>query len=258
MACLAPATIPHDNKPIRKGWPLNESFPTAAPGPYTCRASARPGAGWQRAVNVGWAADFPPQPRHSAGAAASASLVALPADAGPALPGRRTPRPWPRVVLVSHVPPAPHAFSIMASPSQVLSRTGRRTARQRSPEQKRPGAAPHHGSDPGARPVIVVGSEGRAQHSATASRERPHSPVRFPEAQETLPAVLLPPEHRRTPFHPHLIPGSRNILSHVKPPTPDPGVPGGPRAPRAACARPAPGEEPTGSRPLSQSGSGRV
>lgn len=188
----------------------------------------------------------PPQSRFRRHPAACASG---PADSA---------RPWPRVVLVSHVPPAPHAFSIMASPSQVLSRTGRRTARQRSPEQKRhaPRASPR--LRPQGAACHCGGSEGPAQLAATASRERPHSAVRFPEAQETLPAVLLPPEHRRTPFHPHLIPGSRNILSHVKPPTPDPGVRGGPRAPRAACARPAPGEEPTGSRPLSQSGSGRV
>lgn len=260
MACLGPATIPHDNKPIRIGWPLNESFPTAAPGPYTCSAPASPGARWQRAVHVGWAAGFPPRPRHSAGAAASASLVVLPADTGrPALPGRptlRAPGPgWCWFPTSRRLPTPslswlgrPKSSPVLAAERPVRGARSRKGTRH----------APHHGSDPRARPVIVVGSEGPAQHSATASRERPHSPERFPEAQETLPAVLLPPEHRRTPFHPHLIPGSRNILSRVKPPTPDPGVRGGPRAPRAACARPAPGEEPTGSRPLSQSCSGRV
>lgn len=54
----------------------------------SCRAPAGPGARWQRVAHVGPAARLPPQPRHYAGAAASAFPVALPAEAGwPALPG---------------------------------------------------------------------------------------------------------------------------------------------------------------------------
>lgn len=83
--------------------------------------------------------------------------------------------------------------------------------------------------------------EGPAQCSSTASStEGPHGLVEAPKA---LPQALLPPEHGRPGAHPHLTPDSQNSSCHLKPKS-DPGIPGGPRAPRAAGERPASGEEP--------------
>lgn len=71
-----------------------------------------------------------------------------------------------------------------------------------------------------------------------------------------LPPPLVP-EHRRPLFHP-ILPQALKIFCPRWSPKPDPCVLGGPRAPCAASARPAPGEDPASGGPLSWRGGGRA
>lgn len=65
------------------------------------------------------------------------------------------------------------------------------------------------------------------------------------------------PEHRRPSFH-LILPQAVKVFCPSWNPKPDPRVLGEPRAPSAASALPAPGEEPAGDWPLSWRGGGRA
>lgn len=187
----------------------------------------------RKAVYAGRATRLPPQGH------AGATRFRLPSGASGrrgagAFPGRRVPRdPSPGGGLL----PAP-VLPSGARPAQVLSGRGR------GPAIREPGAGRAHGAPHRLRGEALSerwGQRARRKLSAAASPTgSPHGPVR--PVGPGSPASRAPPVTRREaavspPSYPklakHLVPnGAPNSGS---------GVPGGPRAPRAACARPAPG-----------------
>lgn len=186
---------------------------------------------------MGRAAGIPPHPPAARKPGASASGAALPAGAQrAALPGQLT--------LRVPAQEAPHARPSLpgACPSWVLSGRGRGQVGQRSLSGKGGSRTSPLALRPHGEALSVAGSGGLV---SLLSDPRPR------EGPETQKSPLL------VPF-PHLTPGSQDTLSGIEPPTLDPGVRGGPRAPRAASVRPAPGEEPAGSWPCGQGRSRRV
>ena len=189
----------------------------------------------------------PPQGQDTREPAASASRTALPADAGrPALLGRpparvpahgsaRFPRP-------AGSPCASFPVKGLPSPGAL----GPWPRAGRSEEVGRERRFPHLTTGPQT-PRRGLVSGGWGWPGRLVSLRRDPQPREGPEALK--PSLPSPP---------HLTPGSQNILSRSEPPTPDAGDPDGPRAPRAASARPAPREERAGSRPLGPNCSPRL
>lgn len=167
---------------------------------------------------MGRAAGIPPHPPAARKPGASASGAALPAGAQrAALPGQLT--------LRVPAQEAPHARPSLpgACPSWVLSGRGRGQVGQRSLSGKGGSRTSPLALRPHGEALSVAGSGGLV---SLLSDPRPR------EGPETQKSPLL------VPF-PHLTPGSQDTLSGIEPPTLDPGVRGGPRAPRPrVCAPP--------------------
>lgn len=169
-------------------------------------------------------------PPHLPAPAVSASRAAFPAGATqPVLPGPQIPRAPPGMATVP-APPAPHAPSVCGpGVVAILSRSGCVAA----PRNGRPTPDPRPGGSGtgSAAPALSLG-HGDLQQTGPRGAALSH------------PELGRPQKHRDSPRVSEHLPRGRLARACG---------PRRPRAPSAACARPAPGEEPAGSRPLSPS-----